>query len=97
MYILVEYAPYGDLLSYLRTSMASDVLYENIPNKLGVNNPIQLLTYFAHDIACGMEFLALNKVLFCIFCKEANFVLTSNNKECPYTQNDSRKQWQNIL
>ena len=63
MYILVEYAPYGDLLGYLRTSMASDVLYENIPNKLGVNNPIQcLFFYFAHDIACGMEFLALNKV-----------------------------------
>ena len=81
MYILVEYAPYGDLLGYLRTSMAPDVLYENIPNKLGVNNPLQRLNYFAHDIACGMEFLALNKVLFCIFCDQANFVLTFNSKE----------------
>ena len=97
MYILVEYAPYGDLLGYLRTSMASDVLYENIPNKLEVNNPIQRLNYFAHDIACGMEFLALNKVLLCIFCNQANLVLTSKSKERSYTQNDSRKQWQNIL
>ena len=64
MYILVEYAPYGDLLGYLQTNKAPDVLYENIPNKLGVKNPIQRLNYFAHDIACGMEFLTLNKVLF---------------------------------
>ena len=77
----MEYAPYGDLLGYLRTGMASDVLYENIRNKLGVNNPVHRLNYFAHDIACGMEFLALNKVLFCIFCKQVNFVLTSSNKQ----------------
>ena len=77
----MEYAPYGDLLGYLRTSMASDVLYENIPNRFGVTNPVQHPSYFAHDIACGMEFLALNKVLFCIFCNLANFVLTSNSKE----------------
>ena len=81
MYILVEYAPYGDLLGYLRTAMKSDVLYENIPDKRGVNNPTQRLNYFAHDIACGMEFLTLNKVFFCILCNQADFVLTSDSKE----------------
>ena len=69
MYILVEYAPHGDLLGYLRASKASDGFYENVPNQHNVNNPLKRLNYFARDIACGMEFLALNKVWFCIFCK----------------------------
>ena len=67
MYILVEYVPHGDLLSYLRTSVASDSFYENVPNQHNVSNTLKRLNYFAHDIACGMEFLALIRYDFASF------------------------------
>ena len=62
MYILVEYAPYGDLLEYLRARASPDRVYENRLNESTLIVPSKRLHSFAHDIACGMEFLAIHKV-----------------------------------
>ena len=62
MYILVEYAPYGDLCGYLRARAQPDAVYENRPNEQALVISSKRLRSFAHDIACGMEFLAMHKV-----------------------------------
>ena len=61
MYILVELASFGSLLEYLRAAENSDNLYQNLEN-VQITLTSRLLVEFAYDIACGMEFLASNKV-----------------------------------
>ena len=62
MYILVEYAPYGDLCGYLRACAQHDANYVNRPSEQAIVISSKRLRFFAHDIACGMEFLAMHKV-----------------------------------
>ena len=61
MSILVELASFGSLLENLRAAAKSDKPHQNIEN---THFPLtsRLLVDFAYDIACGMEFLASEKV-----------------------------------
>ena len=64
MCILVEYAPYGDLLGYLRACKSSDGIHKKGSKEDTMIILKRRLNYFARDIACGMEFLARYKVIF---------------------------------
>ena len=62
--VLITYVPNGDLLGYLRKSRGGDDKYFNDPDiKPSTDLTSKHLIRFAKDIACGMEFLALNKVV----------------------------------
>ena len=61
--VLITYVPNGDLLGYLRKSRGEDDKYFNDPDiKPTTELTSKHLIGFAKDIACGMNFLALNKV-----------------------------------
>ena len=62
---MIAFVPFGDLLGYLRKSRGKDDRYFNDPDiKPKTNLTSKELIRFARDVACGMEFLALNKVLY---------------------------------
>lgn len=62
--MVIEFVPYGDLLGYLRESRGvKDKFYyrcEELPRHNEIS-PYELFS-FATQIACGMSFLAKNKV-----------------------------------
>ena len=62
MCILVEYAPYGDLLGYLRARRPANDICGNrsIEDTMIVRK--RRLNCFSQDIADGMDFLAKHKV-----------------------------------
>ena len=61
--MVIAFVPYGDLLGYLRKSRGKNDLYFNDPDiKPKTDLTSKELIRFASDVACGMEFLALNKV-----------------------------------
>ena len=63
--VVIAFVPFGDLLGYLRKSRGKDDRYFNDTDiKPKTNLTSKELTRFARDVACGMEFLASNKVLF---------------------------------
>ena len=62
--VVIAFVPFGDLLGYLRKSRGKDDRYFNDPDiKPKTNLTSKELIRFARDVACGMEFLASNKVL----------------------------------
>ena len=63
--VVIAFVPFGDLLGYLRKSRGKDDRYFNDPDiKPKTNLTSKDLIRFARDVACGMEFLASNKVLY---------------------------------
>ena len=61
--VLITFVPNGDLLGYLRKSRGEDDKYFNDPDiKPSTDITSKHLISFARDIACGMHFLASNKV-----------------------------------
>ncbi len=61
--VLIGYVPNGDLLGYLRKSRGQDDQYFNDPDiKPSTDITSKHLIRFAKGIACGMDFLASNKV-----------------------------------
>ena len=61
---ITEYAPFGDLLGYLRKSRGLRDSYYNDPDiKPRSSLRSKQLLGFSRDIASGMEFLSLKKVL----------------------------------
>ena len=61
--VVIGFVPFGDLLGYLRKSRGKDDRYFNDPDiKPQTNLTSKELLRFARDVACGMEFFALNKV-----------------------------------
>ncbi|XP_015774998.1 PREDICTED: tyrosine-protein kinase receptor Tie-1-like isoform X1 [Acropora digitifera] len=64
MLVLIEYVPYGDLLGYLRKSRGlNDTYYEDPDVKPKSNLTSQQLMKFAWQIADGMSYLSLRKVV----------------------------------
>ncbi|XP_015751961.1 PREDICTED: fibroblast growth factor receptor homolog 1-like [Acropora digitifera] len=62
--VLIEYVPYGDLLGYLRKSRGLDDTYYKDPDiKPKSNLTSQQLMKFAWQIADGMSYLSLRKVI----------------------------------
>ncbi|XP_044171636.1 fibroblast growth factor receptor 2-like [Acropora millepora] len=62
--VLIEYVPYGDLLGYLRKSRGlNDTYYEDPDIKPKTNLTSQQLMKFAWQIADGMSYLSLRKVV----------------------------------
>lgn len=62
--VLITFVPNGDLLGYLRKSRGEDDKYFNDPDiKPSTDITSKHLISFARDIACGMHFLASNKVV----------------------------------
>ena len=61
--MVIAFVPHGDLLGYLRKSRGKNDHYFNDPDiKPKTDLTSKELIRFAVDVACGMEFLALNKV-----------------------------------
>nr|XP_058961494.1 fibroblast growth factor receptor 3-like [Pocillopora verrucosa] len=59
MFVLIEYAPFGDLLGYLRRSRGlNDTYYKNPDIKPQTNLTSQQLIKFAWQIADGMSYLS---------------------------------------
>jgi hypothetical protein len=64
--------PNGDLLGYLRKSRGQDDQYFNDPDiKPRTDITSKHLVRFAKDVACGMDFLASNKVYNLVWIKVA--------------------------
>ncbi|XP_074633142.1 uncharacterized protein LOC141891965 isoform X2 [Acropora palmata] len=62
--VLIEYVPYGDLLGYLRKSRGLNDAYYNDPDiKPKTSLTSQQLMKFAWQIANGMSYLSLRKVI----------------------------------
>ncbi|XP_074634416.1 proto-oncogene tyrosine-protein kinase receptor Ret-like isoform X5 [Acropora palmata] len=62
--VLIEYVPYGDLLGYLRKSRGlNDTYYKDPDIKPKSNLTSQQLMKFAWQIADGMSYLSLRKVI----------------------------------
>ena len=62
MMLILEYAPYGDLLGYLRKSRGMEDKYYSCPENCQQEvTPYDLLS-FAQQLASGMSFLASKKV-----------------------------------
>ncbi|XP_044164835.1 platelet-derived growth factor receptor alpha-like [Acropora millepora] len=62
--VLIEYIPYGDLLGYLRKSRGlNDTYYEDQDIKPKTSLTSQQLVKFAWQIADGMSYLSLRKVV----------------------------------
>ena len=60
--LILEYAPYGDLLGYLRKSRGVEDKYYSTPEFCQQEvTPYDLLS-FAQQISAGMSFLASKKV-----------------------------------
>ena len=62
MMLILEYAPYGDLLGYLRKSRGMEDKYYNCPENWQQEVTSYDLLSFAQQIASGMSFLASKKV-----------------------------------
>ena len=60
--LILEYAPYGDLLGYLRKSRGMEDKYYNCPENWQQEVTSYDLLSFAQQIASGMSFLASKKV-----------------------------------
>ena len=61
--VLITFVPNGDLLGYLRKSRGETDKYFNDPDiKPSTDITPKQLIMFAKNIACGMDFLASNKV-----------------------------------
>ncbi|XP_067032676.1 fibroblast growth factor receptor 3-like isoform X4 [Acropora muricata] len=64
LFVLIEYVPYGDLLGYLRRSRGlNDTYYKDPDIKPKSNLTSQQLMKFAWQIADGMSYLSLRKVI----------------------------------
>ncbi|XP_015769891.1 PREDICTED: fibroblast growth factor receptor 4-like isoform X11 [Acropora digitifera] len=64
LFVLIEYVPYGDLLGYLRKSRGlNDTYYKDPDIKPKSNLTSQQLMKFAWQIADGMNYLSLRKVI----------------------------------
>ncbi|XP_044180726.1 fibroblast growth factor receptor 4-like [Acropora millepora] len=62
--VLIEYVPYGDLLGYLRKSRGlNDTYYKDPDTKPKSNLTSQQLMKFAWQVADGMSYLSLRKVI----------------------------------
>jgi len=64
--VITEFAPYGDLLGFLRKKRGLSDGYYNIEYLPQRNLTSKKLMQFASEIADGMAFLSSEKV--CIFC-----------------------------
>ena len=62
MMLILEFAPYGDLLGYLRKSRGMEDKYYNCPENWQQEVTSYDLLSFAQQIASGMSFLASKKV-----------------------------------
>ena len=62
MMLILEYAPYGDLLGYLRKSRGLDDKYYKSPESCQQEVSSYDLLSFAQQISAGMSFLASKKV-----------------------------------
>ena len=61
--VIIEYVPYGDLLSYLRKSRGLNETYYKDPDvKPRTNLTSQQFLKFAWQVADGMEYLSNKKV-----------------------------------
>ena len=60
--LLLEYAPYGDLLGYLRKSRGLEDKYYSSPECCRQGVTSYDLVSFSQQIASGMSFLASKKV-----------------------------------
>ncbi|XP_068734089.1 proto-oncogene tyrosine-protein kinase receptor Ret-like isoform X1 [Montipora capricornis] len=62
--VLIEYVPYGDLLGYLRKSRGlNDIYYKDPDIKPQTSLTSQQLMKFAWQIADGMSYLSLRKII----------------------------------
>lgn len=62
MMLILEYAPYGDLLGYLRKSRGLEDKYYSSPESCQQEVTSYDLLAFAQQISAGMSFLASKKV-----------------------------------
>jgi len=62
MMLILEYAPYGDLLGYLRKSRGLEDKYYSSPECCQQEVTSYDLLSFAQQISAGMSFLASKKV-----------------------------------
>ena len=60
--LILEYAPYGDLLGYLRKSRGLEDKFYCSPESCQQEVTSYDLLSFSHQIASGMSFLASKKV-----------------------------------
>ena len=66
MMLIMEYAPYGDLLGYLRKSRGLEDKFYCSPESCQQEVTSYDLLSFAQQIASGMSFLAFKKVFVCL-------------------------------
>ncbi|XP_067031991.1 fibroblast growth factor receptor 3-like isoform X2 [Acropora muricata] len=82
--VLIEYVPYGDLLGYLRKSRGlNDTYYKDPDIKPKTSLTSQQLMKFAWQIADGMSYLSLRKVVHRDLA--ARNVLVGENETCKIT------------
>ena len=70
MMLILEYAPYGDLLGYLRKSRGLEDKYYSSPESCQQEVTSYDLLSFAQQVSAGMSFLASKKV--CDSCSFAS-------------------------
>ncbi|PFX17942.1 Proto-oncogene tyrosine-protein kinase receptor Ret [Stylophora pistillata] len=84
MLLLIEYAPFGDLLGYLRKSRGLKDTYYKDPNiKLQKNLTSQQLMKFAWQIADGMSYLSSKSIIHRYLA--AHNVLVGQKETCKVT------------
>lgn len=74
MMLILEYAPYGDLLGYLRKSRGLEDKYYSSAESCQQEVTSYDLLSFAQQISAGMSFLASKKV--CDSCSHSSLIIT---------------------
>ena len=75
--VIIEYIPYGDLLGYLRKSRGlHDTYYKDPDTKPRTNLTSKQLFKLAWQIADGMSYLAIKKVIILVSFVQSTHLLT---------------------